>query len=327
MALGVPGASELVSTTLRSRAKEAADNYTYNNGLLKYLSKQGNVKPFSGGRTIFKSLVFAQNNTANSYSGADPIDITPQDVLTGADFPIVQYAASVQATGTELLMNSGKQAQLDLLKERVDNAYGSLNNKIGVDLYGDGTSNGGRAIGGLGLLVSPTPTVGVIGGIDRSTTLGSFWRNQKFSGITDGGAAISLANIVSYMNRLYVRCVRGGNRPKVVISDNTLYLLYLNALQAQQRFTSVDSAAAGFGELAFMANCPVILDGAYGGGAPSSTMYFLNTDYLFFQPHSDRNFVEIGETRPVNQDMMVKLIGWAGNLTMSNAFLQGTLVA
>jgi hypothetical protein len=28
----------------------------------------------------------------------------------------------------------------------------------------------------------------------------------------------------------------------------------------------------------------------------------------------------------VNQDAMVKLIAWAGNMTMSNAFLQGVVI-
>jgi hypothetical protein len=55
-------------------------------------------------------------------------------------------------------------------------------------------------------------------------------------------------------------------------------------------------------------------------------MYFLNTDYIHFRPHKDRNFAPIGDDRyAVNQDAMVKLIGFAGNMTLSNAFLQGVL--
>lgn len=51
-----------------------------------------------------------------------------------------------------------------------------------------------------------------------------------------------------------------------------------------------------------------------------------NTNYIFFRPHSNRNFVPIGgERMAVNQDAMVKLIGFAGNMTVSNRFLQGVL--
>jgi hypothetical protein len=55
-------------------------------------------------------------------------------------------------------------------------------------------------------------------------------------------------------------------------------------------------------------------------------MYFLNTKYLRFRPHRDRNFVPIGGDRQsVNQDAIVKLIGWAGNITCSAARQQGVL--
>jgi hypothetical protein len=68
----------------------------------------------------------------------------------------------------------------------------------------------------------------------------------------------------------------------------------------------------------------VVLDGGYGGGCPASHMYFLNTNYIHFRPHRDRNFVPIGGDRfATNQDAIVKLIGFAGNMTLSNAFLQG----
>jgi hypothetical protein len=57
-------------------------------------------------------------------------------------------------------------------------------------------------------------------------------------------------------------------------------------------------------------------------------MYFLNTNYVHYRPHSDRNMVPLDPDRfSVNQDAMVKLIGWAGNMTLSNARLQGVLRA
>ena len=57
-------------------------------------------------------------------------------------------------------------------------------------------------------------------------------------------------------------------------------------------------------------------------------MYFLNTNYIFYRPHRDRNMVPLDPDRfSVNQDAMVKLIGWAGNMTLSNGRLQGVLTA
>jgi hypothetical protein len=55
-------------------------------------------------------------------------------------------------------------------------------------------------------------------------------------------------------------------------------------------------------------------------------MYFLTTDYIFFRPHKDRNMEVVDPDRySTNQDAVIKLIGWAGNMTRSNGFLQGVL--
>jgi hypothetical protein len=130
------------------------------------------------------------------------------------------------------------------------------------------------------------------------------------------------------MNRVWVQLVRGADRPDLIIADNTYWRNYLEALQPIMRLTSQDKEGEiGFDSLKYM-SADVVLDGGYGGGAPSNTMYFLNTDYIFFRPHSDRNFAPIGDDRfAVNQDAMVKLIGFAGNMTVSNRLLQGFLGA
>jgi hypothetical protein len=319
---------EIVTTTLRNRSGELADNYTKNNALLKRLKKKGKVKPVSGGRTIVQEVAYAENGTFKRYSGYEPVNIAPSDVISAAEYNWAQAACAVSISGQEMLMNSGAEQVLDLLEERITNATGTLTNNIALDCYSDGTADGGRQIGGLALLVASNPTTGVVGGFDRSTTVASFWRNKKFSATTDGGAAASAANIQGYMNRLYLSLCRGSDRPDLIVADNNYYNLYWQSLQAIQRLgPDVSEGEIGFGELKYM-QADVVCDGMIGGGAPTNQMYFLNTGYLFFRPHSQRNFVPIGDDRQsVNQDAMVKLIGFMGNMTMSNAALQGALIA
>ena len=230
-------------------------------------------------------------------------------------------------SGLEMIQNNGEEQAIDLLESRIKNASRTLTNNIALDCYSDGTADGGRQIGGLKLLVSTTPTTGIVGGIDCSTTIGTFWRNVAFSSATNGGAAATSANIQSYMNRTYLQLVRGADAPDLIVADNNYYRLYLESLQAIQRIASEDKAMIGFNAIKYM-NSDVVLDGGYLGGAPANTMYFLNTDYIFFRPHTERNFTPLGDDRfAVNQDAMVKLVGFAGNMTTSNRFLQGVLAA
>lgn len=334
MAITTAGVSELVSSTLRNRRGAPADNFTYNNGLLRFIRDSGNMKEvIDGGRTIAKEVIYAQNGTVNSYSGYDYINVTPQDTLSLAEYPLIQYAGTITISGAELLMNSGKERVVNLVAERTQNLMGSLYNRVSQDSYGDGTGNSGKNIGGLGLLVASNPTTGTVGGIDRSLTnqLSTVWRNQKYSGVTDGGAPVTSANIQSYMKALAIKCTRGADKPNVWIMDNNYYRLFYASTTPQQRFTSGDSINAGAQELMFD-GAPVLLDGGYqgtgtSGGCPANTAYALNTKYLFYQPHKDRNFTEIQKVNPFNQDASINMFGWAGALTMNNAFLQGTLIA
>ena len=323
--------SDIVSTTIQSRSGVLADSVSKNNALLYKLRERGNVKPFSGGNVILQELMYNDANTLNaaSYSGYDVIDITPNSPISAASFDLKQYAAAVTISGLETLMNAGKEQIIDLLEGRISVAEAQLLNQISAGVYSDGTGNGGKDITGLQAAISTSPSSGTYGGIPRATW--TFWRNIAFSSATDGGSAATAANIQSYMNRVAVQLVRGVDRPDMVVADNNYYRYFLESMQAIQRVQSEDSAAAGFTSLKYMGaglNCDVYLDGGIGGSIPANTMYFINSKYIFFRPHRDRNFVPIGGDRQsVNQDAIVRLIGWAGNLCTSGAQFQGVLAA
>ena len=317
-----PNLSEIITTTLRSRTGKLADNVTDNNALLKRMKMRGTVKPVSGGRTILQELAYAENVTFQRYSGYEVLNISPSDVFTAAEFDWKQAAVNVTISGLEQMQNSGSEAIIDLLASRIQNAEDTMANNIASDLYSNGTASGGKQIGGLQLLVADDPTTGTVGGINRATW--TFWRNQKYQATSDGGSAASAANIQRYMNTLYLRCSSGTDRPDMIIADNTYYQFYWNSLQAIQRISQTDTGEAGYQNLKFM-GADVVFDGGVGGACPTNHMYFLNTKYLHFRPHAQRNFVPLDSKESVNQDAVVKPIVFMGNMTLSNAFLQGVL--
>lgn len=322
-----PNLSELVTTTLRNRTKQLADDVTNNNALLKRLRERGNVRPFDGGRTIIQELFYADNGTYTRYNGYDVLNITPQDVMTSAEYDIKQVAVSVSMSGTEQIQNSGRERVIDWLAARVENAEMSMMNGLATDVYSAGTASGGKQVGGLQLLVADSPGSGVVGGIDRLTW--SFWRNISFDATTDGGAPASSANIQSYMGRTVRQIVRGTDYPDLIVADNNYYGAYMDSLVAIQRITSNQSAAGGFASLKYYGaggDSDVVLDGGVGGGCPSNHMYFLNTKFLFLRPYSGRDMEVLGDDRySVNQDAFVRIIGWAGNMTTSGSKFQAVL--
>lgn len=329
--MAFPNLTDIVATTIQNRSGKLADNTLKQNALLNYLNKRGNVRPVSGGNVIMQEIMYNDPATQNagSYSGYDVIDITPNSPISSAQYDLKQYAAAVTISGLEGLQNSGKEQIIDLLEGRVMVAEKQLMNQISAGVYSDGTGNGGKNITGLAAAISTTPATGTYGGINRATW--TFWRNVAFSALTDGGAAATSGNIQSYMNRTLLQTIRGADAPDVGVADNNYYRYFLESMQAIQRVTDDKEATSGFAGLAYYGagkKMEIFCDGGIGGSIPTNRMYFINSDYMFFRPHSQRNMVPIGgERQSVNQDAVVKLVGWAGNLTTSGAQFQAVLGA
>ena len=320
--MSFPNVSDIITTTLEHRSGSIADNVTKNNALLTWLKRRGNMRPISGGRTILEELSFAENGNAGWYSGYDVLPMAPQDVLSAAEFPIKQFAVPVVISGLEMLQNSGKEQVIDLLEQRIAVAEATMANGISQALYSDGTGYGGKQLTGLDAAVPVTPSTGTYGGIDRAVW--SFWRSQ----VLDMPATATASTIQPAMNTLWSQCVRGSDYPDLIMAGNTVWATYMSSLQAIQRFTTSSTADLGFQSVKFM-NTDVVLDGGIGGFAGASTMYFLNTKYLHFRPHKDRNMVPLSPSRRAafNQDAEAQILAWAGNMTCSGSQFQGRLIA
>ena len=320
-----PNLNEIVTTTLRNRSGKLADNITNNNALLARMKKKGSIKPVSGGRTIVQELEYAQNGTYQRYAGYQVLNIQPSDVFTAAEFDWKQAAVAVTWNGLEIdVQNTGAEQIIDLLESRIQNAEKTMSNNLSYDLYSNGTADGGLQIGGLQLLVADAPNSGVVGGIDRAQW--PFWRNQKFSGTSDGGGAVSAANIQGYMNQLWLATKRQNDVADLIIADNNYFNFYWSSLQAIQRITDDGAGQAGYQNLKYM-GADVVADGGVGAACPANHMYFLNTDYIKYRPSAKRNMVPLETVSSINQDASVKLVVWADNMNLSNAQLQGVLIA
>ena len=308
--------TEIVTTTLRNRSGELADNVSNSNALLSRLAAKGNVRTASGGRVIVEELEYAENATFKYYSGYETLDIAPSDTFTAAEYNWKQAAVAVSASGLEVdVQNSGKERVINLLEKRISNAFKTMKNQISTGIYSDGTGSGSKQITGLQALVADDPTTGTVGGINRVNW--TFWRNQ-----TASNATYTAAVIQGYMQTLWVQCLRGADKPDLITADAYSYGYYWDGLQAIQRITSTEVGQQGWNSLKFL-NADVIYDG--DSGHPAYGMYFLNTDYIYFRPHVNRNFVPLEQRDAVNQDAFIVPIVFAGNLTMSNASLQGVL--
>ena len=160
-----------------------------------------------------------------------------------------------------------------------------------------------------------------------SFELASFLRTPaQATGLFSWTEAIALnssnvARLTVAMTRMYGALTKDNDQPDLIVTTQAIYDAYETSLQANKRFAGDDSIAnAGFDSLRFK-GATVVVD----SHCPPGHMYFLNTDYLDFKCHSDRNFQFEDFRRLEGFDMMQSRLFWMGQLTCSNPSMQGVL--
>lgn len=309
--------SDLVATTIEKRSKKIANGVLGHNAVLAKLNASGRVKTFSGGTKIVEELSFAENGNAGFYSGYDPLPVAPQDVISAAEYNIKQAACPVIVSGLEQLINAGPEKFIDLVEARMEVAEDTMKNLITASIYSNGTGSGGKELDGLAKLIAASPSTGSVGNIDPQVW--SFWQNKVTTGVT--GAT----DILTKLNGLWPQLVRGADRPDLIVLGTTLWQYYVAALQPLQRFTSASSASVGFPTLKYMEDVDVVFDNV--AGLTATIGYLINSKYLKFRPHAERNFTSLDPKKryAINQDAEVQILAFAGNMTMSGRKFQGRI--
>jgi hypothetical protein len=311
--------TEMVTTTLREHPNEISDNVSDHNALYRRLKQNGKIKKLDGGYEIVRPLDYAENATFQRFSGYDTLNIGASDVLSAAKYDWVQSAVNVTASGEELRKNSGKNQIIDLADARVKNAKRTAANNMSVDIYSSGALT--NQMGGLAHIIQ-TNGEGTVGGIVSATY--TFWMNQFYE--IPGTNAWSKSNIKGYMNTMWMRCIRGADKPDLVVSSQDFFSAYWEALQDQQRYTNDQNpATAGFQALKYV-TADIIFDSNTNFSTTAEKMYFLNTEYLELCVHRDANWSVGDEKMSVNQDAVVIPLISMHQLTCSNRSLQGVMI-
>jgi len=131
-----------------------------------------------------------------------------------------------------------------------------------------------------------------------------------------------VSNIARAMTRMYGACTIDNDQPDLIVTTQAIYDAYETSLQANKRFAGSDDITnAGFDSLRFK-GASVVVD----SHCPAGHMYFLNTNYLDFKCHQDRNFAFEDFKRLEGSDNLQSRVFWMGQMVCSNPRMQGVLV-
>lgn len=316
-----PSFDSLLSTTYKKYAPKFIDNVFDEYPLFSQLMAKGKVETIDGGEAIVEPLMYGENATFKSYSGYDPLDITPQSGFTAAEYPWKQVSVNISISGIEEAKNKGASKIISLLEAKTKQAEMSAQSGLNSMGYGDGTGNAGKNFLGLEALVGDQlSTVTTVGGINCATAGNEYWRSVVQAADTDGAGADTALRSTAQWTNVYYTASKGNDRADLILTTQALFEHYEASLEPQLRFTSNEKADAKFEHILFK-NRPVMFD----EDCPAGTTYFLNTKYLGVKGHKDVWFTPTGFRHLPDKDARWSNILAYGNMTCSNRARQGKI--
>jgi hypothetical protein len=295
--------NQISAITLAKIMPKLTDNIFRQIPLLNRLDKKKRIE--DGGLKVLFPLEYAQNTAGGWYQGAETLNNEDVDVITAAEFDWKLHYQSISVNRHDELKNSGDMAIMNFVKSKMKNAERSMKDRLATGTWNDGTD--AKAILGVRSFLSTSATYGGI-----SQTSYTWWASQLDSTTT----TLSFAALQA----LHGSCSIDTDRPTVHLTTQTLYDRYYLMLQPQQRFMDAETAKAGFTSLMFNGK-PVIVDSK----APTGRWVMLNEDYLDLVVHKDENMRFEPFAKPVNQNVKVAHIYWAGALGSYNNRMHGAL--
>lgn len=300
------------------------DNIFESSALLQMLLVDGRVASaggkmttsVNGGTKIIQPLEYAKGTAVGVYANYDVVDITPPEFITGAEFTMKNYFASLSFSHDEQLQVNGDNQVINLLNAKMKNAEKTLKDTLATALYTGATTG----LIGLDTAIHASNTYGGI----NSTTY-SWWQSTT-DATAHTAANMKLSTSGSYILNLlaagWLACQHNNEPPNLILVSQAVWDIYEFVLQASARYTTVTSSRAkrmadgGFQVLEYR-GIPVVVDDYIN--TTGHPMYMCNTDYLTLYYHPDNNFEFTGFKESTNQPhARVGQITFTGQLAISN---------
>ena len=293
------------------------------NIIMNRLWKKGS-KPSSG--EFIKQPVMYKATKGGAYSPYEVFDVSAEDQITAARFDWKYYEVPITLSRDDILKNDGPEGVKKLMDAKMKLAGMKMSDDIATDLWDGTTSDSSKNITSIALMCDDnagTLTSGngaQYGNITRTDMLvGS--RYTWDAKITSAGAADLDydGDFSGWMNTTYMSAVDGDIHPTIAIAHNDWLDRFWKDARPDQRFLDKSMLAMGWVSMSFN-GIPFVADlhlPAYTATDANNRIYFLNEEFLDFVSHSKENMRFEPFAKPIDQNVSVAHVYWAGNMTTS----------
>lgn len=317
-------APELSKTTLRLNATRTkimkagglADQVYTNNYFYDYLKKMKAIHVGEYGRGIEFDLLDTGNTTAKEMNRYEKYDTTPGTETRTALFEVKKIGATAVVDIDSIDENTSDGKVWDIVKVKTGDALDAIQNRFETDLHAVASSS--KYMLSVRDLIADDPTANPtaynVGGIDRSSSTFSYYRNQynttagvaaTWTMATDGKAS---------MRAMWSTCVKNAPKnkgaqmrePKMIVADWDLVDAYEAIHDSNDlHIRKDDKVGSGFRHFIYKLNIPVFPD---DDANFDGRMYFINTDFFGLYVESKSNFTLGKWIEPSDQDAHIQKI-------------------
>lgn len=322
-----PGLTEYATAILRRRRGILTNNIENHNPVSRSMKEYETFEMESGGRTLVEEVFYDENDTVMHYHGGQQLNTAYNPTMTAFEVDWKQFAGAVVINGREERMNAGPEGKIKLLKSRVKGLEYSMQNFFNADLISDGTGDNGLQMGGIKYWIPTTPTSGIVGGIDRSSSANAWARNFKFDCISDtssgapGGDATTAANFKRRLNYCINSTSRDQDTVKVILAGQSYFEMGQEAMDSMQRITKEgNTAKAGFTTIYWNGIEIVMCGGVNFGGqtqVQTDRAYGINTRFTKVRIHENAYMEPLPQVQSINADAKAQIVVFMGNMTCS----------
>lgn len=235
------------------------------------------------GERMKAPVKYSKNVTGTSFAGFDTFSTSATDNRVNLQFVPKFYQMTVALPLDELWTNAAAEENkiIDLAKLELASTAQDMADDIGTLFYADGTGNSSKDFLGLEAIVDDGTNAGTYGTLSRTT-----YTTLK-STVTASSGTLSL----SKMSTLYNAATSGSIKPSIGLCSETIFSLYEQLLQPQERIAKDVSLMKQPGNMAkvgtgmvggtgftglFYKGFPILADEK----ATSGVLYFVNEDFL-----------------------------------------------
>jgi hypothetical protein len=322
------------NTQLASYAKnDPVDQFSTKRPFMKWLMDNAEQSIFGNGVFNEKVLIGDSSNYQN-YTGDDQVTYNRKDNHRLAPFQDYEAHDGFALNETELahngvnitedreaVMTEAEKIQIvNIIKSNRNTLKTGFQRNLDLEVHRDGTQSS-KAVPGLDLLVSTTPTANtVVGGINQSTS--TYWQNQVSLNIASTAGLLN-----STMETVYRQCMTyGDGEPDFIVAGSKFIDAYAKDVRAQPGSTimvtapqkggvALDGSRTGI----FFKGIEILFDPTFDvlQAADNPTVnwdkrcYFLNSNDMKFRPVKGRWLVP--RTPPRVYDRYTHYFGLTGN--------------